>query len=75
MGHFFRQESHTVRNIALLSGALLSAGFIGYHLYRRRQTQQQTHSVESRRDKSLKDTFPASDPPASQYYGIPANRL
>ncbi len=25
-------------------------------------------------DKSLKDSFPASDPPASQYFDIPANR-
>lgn len=25
-------------------------------------------------DKSLKDSFPASDPPASRYFDIPANR-
>ena len=25
-------------------------------------------------DKSLKDTYPASDPPASHYFDIPANR-
>lgn len=25
-------------------------------------------------DKSLKDTFPASDPPASRYFDIPVNR-
>jgi hypothetical protein len=25
-------------------------------------------------DKSLKDTFPASDPPASRYFDIPENR-
>jgi hypothetical protein len=31
-------------------------------------------SVERTIDKSLKDTFPASDPPASQYFDIPANR-
>ena len=26
------------------------------------------------RDKTLKDSFPASDPPASQYFDIPSNR-
>jgi len=25
-------------------------------------------------DRSLKDTFPASDPPASRYFDIPENR-
>jgi hypothetical protein len=25
-------------------------------------------------DKSLKDTYPASDPPASRYFDIPENR-
>lgn len=25
-------------------------------------------------DKTLKDTYPASDPPASRYFDIPANR-
>jgi hypothetical protein len=25
-------------------------------------------------DKSLKDTYPASDPPASRYFDIPVNR-
>jgi hypothetical protein len=25
-------------------------------------------------DKSLKDTYPASDPPASRYFDIPINR-
>jgi hypothetical protein len=72
---FRRQKAHTFRNIALLGGTLVSAGVVGYRLYQRRVTQQQMQSVDSSRDKSLKDTFPASDPPASQFYGIPANRL
>jgi len=31
--------------------------------------------VEKRRDESLKQTFPASDSPASQFFDIPVNRL
>ena len=30
---------------------------------------------DDHRDKILEDTFPASDPPASQYFDIPVNRL
>jgi hypothetical protein len=33
-----------------------------------------TQHVEKIRDKTLKDSFPASDPPASQYFDIPINR-
>lgn len=29
---------------------------------------------EAALDKTLKDTYPASDPPASRYFDIPANR-
>jgi len=32
-------------------------------------------AVEKRRDETLKETFPASDSPASQYFDIPANRM
>jgi hypothetical protein len=36
--------------------------------------QKTTARTESVADKTLKDSFPASDPPASQYFDIPVNR-
>jgi len=32
-------------------------------------------ATEKQRDDALKETFPASDTPASQYFDIPVNRL
>lgn len=31
--------------------------------------------VDNKIDDALADTYPASDPPSSQFFGIPANRL
>jgi hypothetical protein len=38
------------------------------------RTRREAAALENSVDKSLKDTFPASDPPASHYYDIPVNR-
>jgi hypothetical protein len=47
-------------------------------IYRYVQSQRQLTKakgrVESVHDKTLKDSFPASDPPASQFFDIPVNR-
>jgi len=42
---------------------------------RRKQPVHTPRVVEKRRDDVLKETFPASDAPASQYFDIPVNRL
>jgi hypothetical protein len=39
-----------------------------------KRTQADAAKLENSVDKTLKDTFPASDPPASHYYDIPVNR-
>jgi len=44
-------------------------------LRRNESQRRRPRVVEKRRDDALKQTFPASDAPASQYFDIPANRL
>lgn len=39
----------------------------------RRQVKQQAKDEEGQRDHTLKETFPASDPPASRDFSIPVN--
>jgi hypothetical protein len=41
---------------------------------RMREVVKQHQQGEKVHDKTLKDSFPASDPPASQYFDIPVNR-
>lgn len=41
---------------------------------RRWRVRHPAAKAEPAVDKSLKDTFPASDPPASRYFDIPVNR-
>jgi hypothetical protein len=58
-----------------LLGALTLAGVIATTLLRTARNQRGArHRVEKLRDDTLRNTFPASDPPASQYFDIPANR-
>jgi len=59
--------------LLLIGVAVASAVIIRKVLQQARSTQQ-IHKTEQRRDKTLKDTYPASDPPASQYFDIPVNR-
>jgi hypothetical protein len=40
----------------------------------RRAKQREFERTDSRLDKTLKDTFPASDPPAPHFVDIPVNR-
>jgi hypothetical protein len=41
---------------------------------RQSESQQQAAKTQATTDTTLKDTFPASDAPASQYFDIPVNR-
>jgi hypothetical protein len=41
---------------------------------RRWRVKNPVAGLEPAIDKSLKDSFPASDPPASRYFDIPENR-
>lgn len=59
----------------LLVGAAVAAGFGFSKLLRRAKITAGPGLVEEKKhDKVLKDTFPASDPPSSQYFDIPVNR-
>jgi hypothetical protein len=73
---FRMPKSASPASVALASGLALSLGFFVAWAWRRhsRRTASERH-VEQVRDKTLKDSFPASDPPASQFYGIPENRV
>jgi hypothetical protein len=54
--------------------AAVAIGFVARDIYRRSQNSKSQGRVDAVRDKTLKDSFPASDPPASQYFDIPVNR-
>jgi len=61
----------------LLGLSLIAVSFAcATMLFMRKQNQgRKPRVVEKRRDDALKETFPASDAPASQYFDIPVNRL
>ncbi len=58
--------------IALLAAPAIK--IVATNLRRRLAERPQRAAEEAAIDKSLKDTYPASDPPASHYFDIPANR-
>ena len=64
-----------IRTIALIGAIALIATPAIMTFARRWRTKQQAALTEPAIDKTLKDTFPASDPPASRYFDIPENRL
>lgn len=43
-------------------------------LVRHRKRREDRKHAETQLDESLEETFPASDPPATQDYDIPVNR-
>ena len=70
-----REPALNATQKVLLAGAVALAAqpvirMLSHKLRRVRDEQMLEKSV----DKTLKDTFPASDPPASHYYDIPVNR-
>lgn len=61
--------------VLALAGALALIAAPAIQAYaRRRRLRYPTALSEPAIDKTLKDTYPASDPPASRYFDIPENR-
>jgi hypothetical protein len=63
-----------MRTIAMLGAVALIAAPAITSFVRRWRTKQNAARTEPEIDKTLQDTFPASDAPASRYFDIPANR-
>ncbi len=71
----YRDRGTQLTRSLLFVGALgLIASPLIKSLRARWAVQKTTARTESVADKTLKDSFPASDPPASQYFDIPVNR-
>ena len=76
-----RTSDFTTRSNGKMLGALALAGAVALialpaikRLSRRWNIEHPQAKKEPAIDKSLKDTYPASDPPASRYFDIPVNR-
>ena len=63
-----------VQTLALLGALALIAAPAFKSLSRRWRLRHPLAASETSIDRSLKDTYPASDPPASRYVDIPENR-
>jgi hypothetical protein len=70
-----RRSFDSVRTIAMVGAIALIATPAITSFVRRWRTKQNAALTEPAIDKTLKDSFPASDPPASRYFDIPENRL
>jgi hypothetical protein len=64
----------SVRTFAMLGAIALIAAPAITTMMRRWRSNQELIESEPSVDKTLKDSFPASDPPASRYFDIPENR-
>lgn len=60
--------------VALVGAAVLIATPAYRGIAKRWRQKHAIAKIETAIDKRVKDTFPASDPPASQYFDIPVNR-
>jgi hypothetical protein len=63
-----------VESIVLLGALALIAMPAVKGIARRYRVRNPMAAGEDQVDKSLKDTYPASDPPAQRYVDIPVNR-
>lgn len=63
-----------LQDLALIGAFALLAAPVWCGITRRRRVKYPKAMQERAIDDSLKGTFPASDPPASRYVDIPANR-
>jgi hypothetical protein len=63
-----------VQTLALLGALALIAAPAIKSISRRWRVRPPAALSEPAIDKALKDTYPASDPPASRYFDIPENR-
>ena len=71
----------TVRNLrsqyiglGVTFGLAAALGYVARRFYVYAQECKCARQTDAVHDKSLKDSFPASDPPASQFFDIPVNR-
>ena len=55
-------------------GLAAALGYVARRFYVYRQECKCAQQTDATLDKTLKDSFPASDPPASQFFDIPVNR-
>ena len=69
-----RSSFDVLETVALLSAAVLIAAPACRGIARRWRRKHPMARTERAIDKQLKDTYPASDPPASRYFDIPVNR-
>lgn len=74
-----RRPTFTTAQKAALSGAIALVAapairLVAASLRRRLVDQPAKVKSEAAIDKTIKDSYPASDPPASRYFDIPANR-
>jgi hypothetical protein len=69
-----RRTFDILQTVALLSAAVLIAAPACRGIARRWRLKHPRAGTEPAIDKQLKDTYPASDPPASRYFDIPVNR-
>jgi len=68
-------RARSLNSNVLVFGALVLGGLLAFSLFKRQRHRKRREAhVEKVHDKTLKDSFPASDPPASQYFDIPVNR-
>ena len=70
-----RPTFDVLETVALLGAAVLIATPACRGIAQRWRRKNRIARTESAIDEQLKDTFPASDPPASHYYDIPVNRI
>jgi hypothetical protein len=69
-----RSTFDLLETVALLSAAILITVPACKGIARRWRVRHPIARSEPAIDKQLKDTYPASDPPASRYFDIPVNR-
>lgn len=69
-----RSALGTVESVLLLGALALIATPAIKGIARRYRVRHPDAACEPQVDKSLKDTYPASDPPAQRYVDIPINR-
>ena len=69
-----RSALDTVESVLLLGALALIATPAIKGITRRYRVRHPAAACEMEVDKSLKDTYPASDPPAQRYVDIPINR-
>jgi hypothetical protein len=63
-----------LETVALLSAVVLIATPACRGIHRRWRLKHPLAKSEPAIDRQLRDTYPASDPPASRYFDIPVNR-